>query len=160
MKNGIILIAKRLFPVLKKYIPLVFKKIVSLLSPKFLVVMGAVVLVVAILYFGFGGGFGGGNGNENGEGNTKVTEATLEEMKEKPTDKNADDSKGAILAITIVGNDYFYQNERMDLETLLDTIKQVESNFVVEITDDNASLRAYNDLIDKLEKSYIRYVEK
>ena len=38
-------------------------------------------------------------------------------------------------------------------------VQEMEENVVVEIKDDNASLRAYNTLLDKLEEMEMDYIE-
>ena len=162
------------------------KKLLKVLNPKnilkvfgfknLLIAALAVTLVVLICY-GIGTGFGGGAGSGEGDGNSKVnTNGENEDMIEvveedvipttKPKEKaleeqeGADVFEGAILAIIVVGNDYFYDNERILLEDFIAIVKEVEGKLVVEVKDDNASLKAYNSLLDSLDEINIDYVEK
>ena len=144
----------------------------------------AVVLVVAVvavvLLFGKGGGTGGGAGEGEGDGNTKVVtnqtsssneendtvvpvEEKEEEEKEETEEQNkgaTDTFEGAVIKISVVESEYFYDNERITLDDFMIILHGIESDLVVEVKDDNASLRAYNELIERLEEEKIRYVEE
>ncbi len=143
-------------------------------------VIVVIVVVGAVLLFGKGGGIGGGAGEGEGDGNTKietnidtsgdeendtvtVEEKKEEEVKEETEEQNngaTDTVEGAILNISVVENEYFYDNERITLDDFMIIVDGIESELVVEVKDDNASLRAYEDLIEKLEEGKIKYVEK
>ncbi len=64
-----------------------------------------------------------------------------------------------IIAVTVVGNDYFCNNERVTLDALAETILSADSSVRVEITDDQASKRAYEDLTAKLTQLGVPYTE-
>ena len=61
---------------------------------------------------------------------------------------------------SVSGNDYFYDNEKIELETLLQRIKKTEGRYVVEIKDEQASKKAYQALIKAFKKDGISYTEK
>lgn len=161
--------------ILKIFNPLKLLKIFGL---KNILIVLLVVTVIALIFFGIGGGFGGGAGSGEGDGNSKVeafednnsiTEVIEEDVipKAEPTEEpseeqedGADIFEGAVLAINVVGNDYFYNNERIALEEFMVIAKEVEGELVVEVKDDNASLKAYNNLLDELDAVNIDYVEK
>lgn len=64
-----------------------------------------------------------------------------------------------VLSIAVVDNAYSYENKRMDLDTLTRLLTETEPGFVVAITDDNASLQAYNRLTDTLDSLSLAYIE-
>lgn len=163
----------KLKKVLKIFNP---KNLIKLFGFKNLLIAALVVAVVVLICFGIGGGFGGGAGSGEGSGNSKVmvsdenstakevveevtsTSEPIEETSEVQDGKDVFD--GAVLAINVVGNDYFYNNERISLEDFMAIAKDAEGKLVVEVKDDNASLKAYNNLLDGLDAVNIEYVEK
>ena len=68
-----------------------------------------------------------------------------------------------VVPVSVVGNDYFFNNERCTLDELTAKIKQKaadsECPVVVEITDDAASKTAYEALTGLLNKEGIQYKE-
>lgn len=174
---------------LKNFLKASPKKLLKLINPKILLkvlnfktllIVALVAVVVVLLLYGFGGGRGGGEGSGEGAGNSKVesgvekvdsksdeadvipTIQPTEELKKEPSEdlEGTDVFEGAILAITVVGNDYFYNNERVFLGDFLAIVDEVEGKLVVEVKDDNASFKAYNNLLDALDEINIDYVEK
>lgn len=152
------------------------KNLLKIFGFKNLLIVALVVTVIVLICFGIGGGFGGGTGSGEGAGNSKVKvsdeNSTVTEVVEEvtPTSELIDESsemqdgedvfEGAVLAINVVGNDYFYNNERITLEDFMTIAKEVEGKLVVEVKDDNASLKAYNNLLDELDAVNIDHVEK
>ncbi len=67
---------------------------------------------------------------------------------------------GTIVHVTVMGNEYFYDNQRITLTELLDELETIQERLVVEIIDDNASLNAYDGLIEALEDAAYDYTEK
>jgi len=144
---------------------------------KIIVGVVALIIVVAVgawLIFGNGKGIGTGSGDGKGDGNTKVvndqTESSNEEndiiedeekeITEEENEYAEDLFDGAIIKVNVVGNDYFYDNERKEVDDIVSLVETIDGDVVVEIFDDNASLRAYNGLIERLEEEHISYVEK
>ena len=114
----------------------------------------AVVAVILLLLGGLGFGFGGGIGSGNGSG----TEGTSQE-----SEKNSGESEkfdGIIFEISVVENDYFYKNDRITIDDFVKVLEETKDEYIVEVKDDNASLKAYNDLINKLKELNVSYVEK
>lgn len=127
-------------------------------------VIGAIIILVIVaiaLTFGncvgsgLGGGAGKGEGSGNGSGNGN---ATTEEV--TGNDASDDEFKGAVYSITVVENDYFYDNNRMELEAIESMLKENDGEKIVEIKEDKASIKAYNKLVDLLEELDVNYVEK
>lgn len=180
-------LTKKVVPVVGKVIPMGAKKkglaavgarIAKIFTLKRVLIALAVAAVVVAVCYGIGLGIGNGIGDGEGDGNSKtgtrqervdpkdmeeVSEETeeVEQDKKEETEKDTEDIfKGAVLAVTVVGNDYFYANERVSLEELGLKLEAVEGALVVEVKDDNSSLRAYNGLLDKLDELNIHYIEK
>ena len=123
------------------------KKIISLII---ILVVVAIALTVGNCG-GSGDGDGGGNGSGSGEGTENTTAG------EVSTD---DDFNGVVYAITVVESDYFYNNDRVELTDIESMLKATSGEFIVEIKEDKASLKAYNKLVEKLEELGVKYVEK
>ena len=155
--------------------PSLIKRVLSLFSVKGILIVAALAVVALIIYYGFGLGKGNGMGDSKGDGNSKfvsnqqnvvVEDNKTETVEEQPTptlkpeEEATDVFEGAILNITVMGNDYIYDNERITMDELIKVFDEVEGSLVVEVVDDNSSLRAYNKLLDKLEELKIDYVEK
>lgn len=136
--------------------------------PKTVLIVVAVFIVAFMLGYGIGLGVGNGMGDGTGDGNTAVessAEVAEEQEEEEVEAENAEKTTevGAettrIIEVTIVGSDYFYENERIIFDDLIAVIAEAEGELVVKIVDDNASLNAYDALINKLEDMYVDYTE-
>ncbi len=113
----------------------------------------ALLVIIALFVLGFvigKFGFGWGEGMNKGDGESVAqTEASSE---------FASNSKNTV-AVSVVESDYLYENKKIGLDELVSKLKAVD-NVCVEITNDNAALKAYNSLTDKLKENKIEYVEK
>ncbi len=118
------------------------------------VIAAGLLAVLALL----GGGIGFGAGNGTGFGNSDEGSR----IEENQDDYNEDNgfSEEIILAVTVSGNDYFYENEKILLEDLLEKVKEIESEVLVEVKDEDASFNAYQNLLDKLDELNVNYREK
>ena len=130
---------------------------------KLLGILIAIIIVIVILaLLGNGLGFGFGKGDGSGEGtrdnNASAVSDATEDNETKPTTEDVD--KAATIAVTVYENDYIYQNKKTSLDDFIKELKGIDYAFVVEVTDDNASLKAYNNLIEALEEESIEYTEK
>ena len=138
-----------------------------------------VVVILALLGAGLGFGFGSGNGSGDGDGEgtrsnnsstlskenekdkTEATEAETTDTKVDGTESVAESGSEVIaIAVSVFESDYLYQNKKISLDDFIEELETIEEDFIVEVTDDNASLKAYNKLIDALEDQNIRYTEK
>ena len=79
-----------------------------------------------------------------------VTETTLETTQETVT----------LEEIMISDNSYLYQNNKIELEQLIETLKNKKDIGIVQINENNASEKAYRELIKALNNSNVKYVEK
>ena len=138
--------------------------------------IGAVGVIGACAYllthcgagFGFGGG-GNGDGSSQGSGAGDTTTSVSAEATtgaETTADTTAEtvltaETTAAVetVSVTVSGSDYLYENKSISLDDLLASLKSLEAGTIVTITDDNASLNAYNALTDALKEANISYTE-
>ena len=111
----------------------------------------AVVVIVGFLTDGFG--LGGGQGDGEGEGNVSAVESSDTEAPELVVEELD------FLNVTVSENEYLYQNSRLQLDELMDKLVTDAADTKVKITDENASKRAYENLINALEEKNIRYIK-
>lgn len=112
------------------------------------------LVVVGVLIYAFGGkGFGGGMGD--GERSNFV-----------PADVSISDSSQPetqaieYMEITVSGSDYIFQNKKLTAEEIIAELNSLEEKMPVKITDDGASIKAYDVLINMLKENNIRYIEQ
>ena len=137
----------------------------------FLLIILVLVIIVFLLFSGdFGIGFGNGfgtNSNDNNSGAEQSISDTLEISENAETEFVEIDSvtevitesttEILVLEVTVMGNVYLYQNQEIILEDLLSEMQAQEINFMVCITDDNATQNAMEDLLTALENAEITY---
>lgn len=125
--------------------------------------IGTVVLILAIAVgvvglvylIGRGLGLGGGKGNGEGEGNVEEAMATIQTT-EMTTQEIAH------ISVTVSENKYIFNNKTYEIEEIDSMISDMKinlDNFTVEITDDYASAKAYDELISSLKNAGIEFVE-
>ena len=135
---------------------------------KILAIIVVIVVIAVVAMLGIGLGFGKGSGDGSGDGKTNTSQEaiiteehnTVEEQTEVEQDDVENDSEDTIIKVSVVGNEYFYENERVSLDDFISKLEKLEGEVVVEVKDDKASLRAYNNLIEKLEELKISFTEK
>ena len=110
----------------------------------------AIVAVVGFLTDGFG--LGGGQGDGEGEGNVPDTQSETDVS--QPVIEELD-----FLSVTVSENEYLYQNSRLQLDELIDRLVTDAADTKVKITDENASKRAYENLIAALKEKKIHSIE-
>lgn len=84
-----------------------------------------------------------------------VQETAETEPPTEPPTEPVTSSLNAI-EITVSGNDYLYNGTAFSLDELAGILR-INPELPVSVTDDNASLKAYNDLIEKLKELGIQY---
>lgn len=131
------------------------KKLISMIIV--LVIIAVALTIGNCLGWGKGNGNGSGDGTGNGNGTGQETVAAGEDVSGSETE---DKYNGAVYAITVAENDYFYDNNRMALEDIEKMLKESEGEKIVEIKEDKASIKAYNKLVELLEGLKVDYVEK
>ncbi len=128
------------------------KKILSLLV--------IIIIIVIMSLFKFGFGFGSGNGSGDKNANTVQNKSTVKTNEEVSKTMSEDSNKGIVMKVSVVGNDYFYNNERISLDDFVSKVKETSGDVSVEVKDDGASLRAYNDIINRLKDLHISITEE
>lgn len=129
-------------------------------------VTAAIMAILAFLFGKCGFGFGFGNGNGNSDENSKVqsivenVEPVSQEVPQNlltdSENKGDISSKNNIEQINIVGNDYFYNNQRISLEEIAAVLAN-KTGVMVEIKDDNASLDDFEALVNRLKADGVSY---
>lgn len=64
------------------------------------------------------------------------------------------------IAILVSNDEYFFENAPITLEEIVSMLEGIEGGLVVEITDNNATYKAYDKLVDKLIDLEITYIEE
>ena len=119
------------------------------------IIVVAVIAVAAAVALGvFTNGFGLGGGKGDGEGEGNVSSVQSESEKSEPVVEELD-----FLNVTVSENDYLYQNSRLQLDELMSKLVTDAAETKVKVTDENASKRAYKNLINALEDEHIRYIK-
>lgn len=114
------------------------------------------LLIVALLFWMSGFfGFGGGNGIGFGESSVPV-------MAEIPVDESSEIVADEIQYVDILvsGSDYIFNSKKMTDDEITAEINSYEDDFMVRIVDDNASKKAYDELINALKDNDIKYIEQ
>ncbi len=121
---------------------------------KLIIFLLIVAVIGVIVYFALNGGLGSGEGNGTKSDQEEQTEET-----KSGQDKNANDGSN-VLKISVSGNEYVYENERISLDDFMAEVTKAGETVSVEVKNDNASLNAYNDLLNKLKEANISYSEQ
>lgn len=129
------------------------KKIKNKSKNKGAVPIGLIILLVAVVVaavvffackgFGFGGGNGDGAGSDVADNSNAVS--VVEELE--------------YINVTMSGNEYIYDNKKVTLDELVDSIKSLDRNLPVKIADEGSSLKAYKELKTKLSENNISFIE-
>ena len=123
---------------------------------------GLIALLLLALLGGVGFGIGkDGFGENNGDNtNNSQTEDTKDTEDKKDTEEKDDSENMTTVYVTVSGSDYYYQNEKIELEDLILELEKIEGDIVVELKDEDAAYNTYSQLKDKLEELSIAYQEK
>lgn len=119
-----------------------------------------ILAIAAILGIGFGLGLGPGNGKGSEGTNIVQNNTSNDDSVEVKEEKNSENDGIVTYRISVVENEYFYENERISLDDFISTIKEEKSVIRIEIKDDSASKKAYDDLIDSLKELDVMIVEE
>ncbi|MEE3404693.1 MAG: hypothetical protein VZR73_11485 [Acutalibacteraceae bacterium] len=130
-------------------------------------VLGALALVVVVavvifLLFKFGLlPFGKGSGN-GGSGTGTSSVAEVSEAAEAETEVPAPAVTTTVeekiyVDVTVSGNSYLYQNSTLELDALLAELEKLDDEITVRITDEKASLKAYENLTKALDEKKISF---
>ena len=122
---------------------------------KLIFILVVVILIALVLKFGLGLGLGFGYKDGDGKSNPSQDEVQSNEEKDNIEMTGEEET---IIKISVIGNEYYFENERILLDDFISKIEN-EEDIIVEIKDDKASLKAYNNLINRLDDLDIPYKE-
>ncbi len=135
----------------------------------FIIIVAIILIIILVLLFGKGLGLGNGFGNGssgsenagNNEENAVSAYASTSEEKDDLNDSDENNGNNAVIVrVTVFEKEYIYENSSISLVTLMDELVKAEGNIIVEVKDDNATLNAYNKLIEELRNAGIDYKEE
>lgn len=118
------------------------------------IILLAVALIALVSCKSFGFGNGNGSGDESGN-NAQQVMATVSETTISTSDME-------YVEITVHENSYIFDSnvyELDDIDDLIDFLKGNALDYTVKITDDNASAKAYSQLITTFDENKIKYIE-
>ena len=129
-----------------------------------LVVLAAVAVVGAVIYFvGKGGlGFGGGKGDGEGSGNAETAEQAMATVQESEVTTEITTREIVYIEVKVHENSYLYNNDQYeisDIGQLIGDINENEEKFTVRVIDENASDKAYSQLLSAFDDNKIKYIE-
>ena len=114
-----------------------------------LLLLAALLAILNWLGLGLGGGKGAGG---DGSGNDEATPSSSVAAVESEEDPEYFDVK-------VSGSSYIMnENSVVDLDTIVDSVKGLKDNYIVRITNDNATANAIDDLKSKLEDEGRKYI--
>lgn len=129
------------------------EKVVKKNSGCFIGILLLLLLIALLLFlmkhFGFGF-FGDGDGDGDGSGSGSGTSASDTLIDGKGMEEN-------IVNVTVLGNEYIYDNSKIELTDFIAEVKKADGKVIVHINDDNAYQDTMQALIDELEKESIEY---
>ena len=111
-----------------------------------IIALVAVVAVAVVLFAGKGFGLGGGNGDDQGSDTADNSEISVIEELE-------------YINVTVSGNEYIYDNKKVTLDELINSIQSLDKKLPVKISDEGSSLKAYKNLKAKLAENNIGFIE-
>lgn len=144
-----------------------------------LIIGGVAMAVIAICWIiGLLKGKGAGKGPGDGTGSEQSKTVFAQEIREKEetviTEKTKEEPQEDIgreevvkeeekevnrIAILVSGNEYFYENAPITLDETVSMIDSYSGELVVEVTDNNATFRAYHNLLGELEELRVPVTE-
>lgn len=143
---------------------------------KFLAVLIILILIIAIVVLfmlkgglGFGKGKNVGSGTDSGTSSSAAVSESSDsessvESSEESSESSAEESAAETVIeektyvdVTVSENSYLYQNNAMELDALLAELEKLDAGVIVRIGDQNASLKAYEDLTAALGEKDITF---
>lgn len=87
------------------------------------------------------------------------TADTTSEIPEETAGGNNGGVQYTYYKVTVSEDRYFTSDGELTLDELIDKISVLGEDYAVEIVDDNATLKAYNELTDRLDEISVSYME-
>lgn len=128
--------------------------------PALLLLIAVTALIIWLLSH-FNIGFFGkdSNGKINSSDSISSDELTAPDKSDK-NNPASDDGSEKIIDVSVNGNEYWYDNGKIELDDFISNIKDMNGIVSVHITDNNAYSDVMQKLIDALKKENIPYSEK
>lgn len=121
-------------------------------------------VLIAVLFGGkqFGliplGDDGKGDGDANSSSVVEqVSEVSEAETSAAESETEAETEEVQYIEVTVSDGSYIYQNSTMTLDELINEIK--DKGMTVKLTDDKASKKAYDDIVQALDENNIQHIE-
>lgn len=131
---------------------------------KLLGILALIVIIAIVIFFlkscSFPGPGPGPGPGPDPEPSDPIDVVNPPEPDDTPPPEDSNEPQEIVIKVSVVENDYFYDSERVDLDTLAEKIREFDEKPTVKIIDDNASLKAYNKLLGKLEELEVSYIEE
>ncbi len=123
---------------------------------KLIIITLSLIIITIIARFGLG--FGAGKISKKSENSNVVQKTAVSKETKKTNAQTEAQTEKRVIRVSVVGNEYFHENERTSLDDFISKI-QTMTDIVLEVKDDMASLKAYNNLLNRLEEVDIPYTE-
>ena len=131
----------------------VVKKKSGCLLPLLLLLLLIALLIFLIWHFGW---FGFGDGDGSGSSGSGASSSTSESQE---IEKNDNINDKVITNVTVNGDEYLYDNQPVELDKLIDIIKETEGDVTVDIADSDSTKNALDALVNRLADEKISYID-
>lgn len=81
------------------------------------------------------------------------------DIPEETSGGNAGEMQYNYYKVTVSEDRYYIESDELDLDTLIGSISALDDSYIVEIIDNNATLKAYKALTDMLDEKSVPYTE-
>lgn len=129
------------------------------------VILIIIIIIFAVLFLLSRHGFGFGKGNNSSDSSAVPAIAQIQEP-EISSDNTVSTTTSTTAAenyieVKIDENNYLYNNTKYSVENIDQLIDELNKNTdsIVKIVENEASLKAYNTLIDRLNENKISYID-
>ncbi len=115
-----------------------------------LLLLAALLAILQWLGLGLGGGKGeGGDGNGNESVNPSSSSAAADESSEEDPE---------YFDVMVSGSKYIVDNNLIDLDTISSRVKGLKDNYIIRISNDNATANAMDDLKARLDAEGRKFI--
>ena len=141
------------------------KKVLALLLLVVIILCVIMLLTKCDGKFPFGIGIGNGNNSSSladDNGGVSSSSSVVKEVTEAPETTEEVTAEPATdevqyIEVTVSGSNYIYQNSTLTLDELMEQIQGTD--LTVKLTDDKASKKAYDDILQALDEKNIPHIE-
>jgi len=120
-----------------------------------------IILCMVMMLCLVGCSCGNGSDGSSKAGNTDKRQENAEEGEGGGNKYDSKDLEGRdIISILVNEDEYFYKNKEIEYEDIIDMVKDSKDEVAVEISDKDATRKAYEKLVDELEELEIPIIEE